>query len=189
MLKFKPFSGPRRYCFVDPDTGVEFIESSKKLLKGRIRQYREANKLEEIENLDLVLEHYWCGLPENFGSCEFVERVPRGLFATLKGGVTLFSNVLYGKTVSQEVADERANQCAGCKYNILPADKGFEKFSNDLALAARGDKRTSRDDELGQCGACGCVLKMKVWYGDKIKIEPDWEGKMREVGCWQLKDK
>jgi len=190
FLKFKPFTGPERYVFKDPDTGRELVERNKSDLIVRIRQYRSANGLADIEYLPSVLENHWCGLAENVGRCERIERLPRGVWAYLQGGVRLLKTVMYKSFVRQDVADKRAAQCVECKYNVIPTDNaGFEKWSNDLAEAATGGRQSAYHKDLGQCAVCTCVLKMKVFYDGEIDIKKEWVAPMEEVGCWQLKGK
>lgn len=188
FLKFLPFQGPLVYRWADPDTGRQFQSNTKQSLMERITAYRQTNNLEEIEHLSFVLENYWCGLPENEGKCVKAE-VKRGFLGYVKGGIALIKNIAYDKMVSLIEANKRADQCASCKYNVFPDKKGFIAWSDQIAEAAVGLRKTEKHNELGNCEVCSCPLRAKVFYGGDIKIENEWRVRMEEVKCWQLKGK
>lgn len=186
IFKFRPFTGPSRYVFKDPDTGLEFLENSKKTLMDRIRSYRSQNKLAEIEFLDDVLEIYWCTLGENVGRC-----VPRkleiGVLPFIKGGITVLKNFLYDKVVTPEVAEKRSLQCVGCPYNRLPDSEGLKSWLDLIAINSVKSRRTTQYEKLGTCSVCECPLNMKVWYAGKIdKPTEEQQKKYDSISCWQL---
>ena len=183
--KFHPFEGPAEIKFKDPDTGREFKENDKQTLVNRIRVYRAQNNLEPIEELESVLECYWCGLPENAGKCGPVT-LKRGFMAYLKGGMALIKNMAYPSTVSQEEADRRASICVKCPKNVFPDKGAFLKWSDEIAYHSIGDRRSKLHDELGNCEICSCPMRAKVWHDGKIDLEPEWIEPMKSVGCWQL---
>lgn len=189
FMKLKSFAGPKNYTFKDPDTGHTFNAPTRDALVKEIISYRLQNELPPIVHIQAVLENYWCGLPENQGSCEST-KLRRGLFGYIQGGVVLLQNVFYGNKyiVEQEVADERSKQCKGCKFNSFP-DKGpFIEWSDRLAEASLGSSKKSKyHDDLGNCDVCSCPLRAKVFYGGVVKIEKAQKEKYKEVNCWQLK--
>lgn len=189
FYKFLNFTGPAQYVWKDPDTGHLFKEKNKQDLINRITIYRSQNNLEEIEQLSFVLESYWCSLPENFGRCEAVKSLPRGLLGYIKGGVALLRNLAYKDFAKQEVADERSRICSNCPLNVFPDRNGFIRWSNDIAEASVGDRKASHHDELGQCAACSCPLRAKVFYTGKINLTAEQEELIKTVkpDCWQLK--
>lgn len=155
----------------------------------QIRNYREQNQLPDIPYLETVVENYLCGLPENVGKCDKI-KIKRGILEYIKGGVALLENVFYGESnmVSEEVANSRAAICIECPYNVFP-DKGpFIEWSDKLAEAATHGKRSIHHTKLGNCMACQCPLRAKVWYGGKIKLTKEERAKMGAVGCWQIKE-
>lgn len=157
-------------------------ELSKKTLIDRITLYREQNSMTPIEYLPETLENYWCGLPENVGKCESTT-MPLGILAVLRGGIAVLKNYMYKSFISQEAAELRAKQCAGCKYNTL----GDKSWADHLALHSVGGKRTAQYDRLGKCDVCNCALNMKVFYDGKVsKPSPEQLDKYNEVSCWQL---
>jgi hypothetical protein len=184
ILKFKPFQGPIQYNFVDPDTGYQYVEQSKKDLISRITNYRSQNKLEPIEFIDEVLENYWCQQPENVGRC--VERKMKlGILPMIRGGVAVLKNFMYSSFVSQEEAEKRAAQCAGCKYNVIPENAGVKRWLDMIALNSVGERKTSQYSKLGTCNVCSCPLNMKVFYAGTLEPTKEEIEKYEEVGCWQ----
>ncbi len=188
FYRFKPFTGPVSYTFKDPDTGREFEEKSKAELIERISAYRKQNNLEELEHMGFVLENYWCSLPDNMNNCVPVEKLKRGLIGYIKGGIALLANLTYKNPVHQVVADTRAKICTGCQLNVFPDQGGFIAWSNQIAEASVGDRKSKYHEELGQCGGCSCPLRAKVWYGGRIELTKEQESVMREAKpeCWQL---
>lgn len=184
MQKLTAFAAPARYVFRDPDTKYEYLATSKAALVNHITNYRVQNRLKPIEHLDAVLENYWCGLPENLGRCEPL-KLKRGLLSYVKGGVGLLETVLMKHIVSSEEAEARAKICAGCPLNVFPDKDGFIKWSDAIAEAATGGKKTTLDEQLGNCSVCSCTLKAKVWFGGKLRLKPEERKQMLEVNCWQ----
>jgi hypothetical protein len=187
LLKFRPFNTSLVWKFQDPDTRFHYSADSRENLVRLIVQYRANNQLPPIERLDLVLENYLCRLPQNAGKCCARGKLQRGLYTFLKGGLVLVQNLLYDKTVDDEVANERAKQCVACPLNVFP-DKGpFVKWADRIAEASVGPKTTAYNDKLGSCAACTCVLKAKVWYAGTLTLSKEEKGMMEAVNCWQLK--
>lgn len=185
--KFKAFEAPHSYNFRDPDTQAPFITATKQELINQVTAYREQNDLPRIEELEKVLENYWCGQVENSGKCVPDAEITRSLMTYIKGGVVLLSNMLYKKFATQEAADARAKQCTTCKYNSFP-DKGpFFKWADDLAIQSVGQRKTTLDNEIGICAICTCNLRSKVHYGGTLdKFTPEQTKRLTEVSCWQL---
>ena len=189
FFRFKAFTGPQAYKFKDPDTGREFNELSKDELIRRITAYRQQNNLETIDELSMVLESYWCGLPENAGRCGPAGPLRRGFLGYLKGGVALVKNLLYHRVVEQKEADRRSEICAGCILNVFPDKGAFLSWSDDIMIASTGrDRRSKRHDDIGQCAGCTCPLRAKVWYGGRIDLTKQQESDMKQANpaCWQL---
>ncbi len=153
----------------------------------QIKNYRIQNQLPPIEHLDVVLENYWCSLPENEGLC-LPMKLARGFRTSVFGGVALVVKWLKGDFVTDEVANERANQCVKCPNNYFP-DKGpFVQWSDQVALEMVGNRRVALHNELGSCAVCSCPLRAKVFVAGPFKLEPQWKPEMEKVNCWQLKE-
>lgn len=187
MLVLSPNEVPDRYDYVDPDTGQLFVFSTKQQLIQHIISYRAQNKLEPIKHLNLVLEDYWCRRRVNAPKCIPVT-LQRGWVATLRGGLRVLENIFFGeeKMVTQEIADRRSEICVNCPHNIF-IDKGpFIQWSDDIAEASTGGRRSKHHDDLGNCGVCSCPLRAKVFAKD---VEPtDEERPQLPAFCWQLEN-
>lgn len=184
--KFKPFQASPVFSFKDPDTGHPYNAKSLGSLYKDIILYREQNNLEPIENLNLVVENYLCGLPENCNSCE--ERpLGRTLWQYVQGGMLLLKNIVYKEYAPQEVAEKRALQCSTCEFNINPDRGAFEQWADGVAIAQVGDRKTSLDSKLFSCVVCSCVLRGKVHYGGTLpKFSDEQRKKFEKVSCWNL---
>ena len=187
LLKtFKPFTGPVKYVFKDPDTSFIYQAADKKELLNRIVSYRKQNELEPIEALDIVVDNYLCGLPENRANCKHLP-LERNWMGYVRGGLALLKNMLYKSYVSQAVADERASICIQCPHNVFPDKGNFLIWSDTQAEAAVGDRKSIHHDRLGNCEICTCTLKAKVWFGDEIVL-PQEEYVQLPDFCWQKKE-
>lgn len=188
MRRLLPFTGPAAFVFKDPDTGFNFYSRSREELVNRIIHYRAQNELPPIEHLNLVLENYWCSLPQNAGSCEDY-KLQRGWMAILKGGIQILENMFFGEKnmVDLETAEARAKICKGCPKNIFLEDKaGFIKWSDEIAEASTGGKTTSNNKYLGNCAVCSCPLRALVW-SKYPKIEISKQDEYPDF-CWKLHD-
>lgn len=186
-LQFKPFSAPKVYRFKDPDTGNLFAGKTLEQVRIQVLSYRSQNQLEAIEYLPMAIEHYTCCLPENVALCESRANLSRSVMSYLKGGIALLKNLAYNKFATQEVADERAAACIGCPFNVFDNKGPFVKWSDDIALASVGDRKSVHHDKLGNCAICSCVLRAKVFFGDKLTL-PAAEVAMMPEHCWQKKE-
>ena len=169
LLKFNPFTDSKTFQFKDPDTGHVYKASSREGLLRQILDYREQNRLPEIESLREVVDHYLCLLPENAGSCQYETNQKRGFLTYAKGGLMLLKKVFYGEhmMVPQEVAEKRAAICLRCPLNRYPEDASrgmVDAWADSVALHSTNDRHTSVDALLHECAACKCVLKAKVFY-------------------------
>ena len=192
MLTFRPFQTSSVWKLPDPDTAYLHTGRTRAELIGNIVSYRAQNKLDKIERLDLVLDNYLCSLPENLGKCRQTA-LQRGFLQYFKGGLTLLSNLWYGEKnmVSQEEADRRSSICKDCPCNVFPDRNMFIKWSDDIALNSIGDRKSAHYNDLGNCEACSCCLRAKVWYRGPFNISKEERAKMQlcNPNCWQLKEK
>lgn len=190
MRIFKPLDSPVTWKLPDPDTGYLHTGRSLSELVKFIVSYRSQNGLKEIAHLDIVISNYLCSLPENVGKCKSI-KIKRGILQYLKGGVALLENIFYGEAnmVPQEEADRRAAICVDCPCNVFPDRGTFLQWTDDMALHAVGDRKSTYHDKLGSCEGCTCVLKSKIFFKGHFKLSKDEEDKMQECSagkCWQL---
>jgi hypothetical protein len=192
MLKFKALEAPDKYLFVDPDTGRKYQANTKEAIIKQIVSYRAQNELEPLEMLGVVIDAYMCTLPAYRYKCEPSEQFSRSIFGYVKGGITLLKNMFYGEKnmVNQPTADARASQCTFCKFNVFPDKSAFLRWSDDVAKASTGGRRSKYYNKLGNCKVCSCPLKAKVWYkGVDDKFSREERKLFKEVNCWQLKNR
>lgn len=192
MFTFKPFQTSPVWKLPDPDTGHLHTGTTRAELVSNIINYRAQNRLDKLERLDLVIDNYLCSLPENVGKCRPAP-MKRGLLQYAKGGLMLLSNLWYGdeNMVDQAKADERATICKDCPCNEFPDRGMFIQWSDDIALNSVGERKSAHYDSLGNCAACSCCLRAKVWYKGPFKLSKDESAKMQLCNsqCWQAKEK
>lgn len=183
--RLKVFEAPSSYPFIDPDTGRQFLAPDKASLIKQIVSYRAQNRLDPIEEIDLVLENYWCSLPGNIGKCH-TERLERSFFQTVRGGIALVTNVFFGNDamVSDEEAERRAQICLQCPNNSFPDQKGkFDSWADKLAEASTHGRKVSVNEQLGNCMICSCNLRAKVFKKPPFSF-PEDERKALPDFCW-----
>lgn len=185
--RFKAFNGPKNIYFVDPDTGQKLVASDKEQLIKHIVAYRNQNNLPPIEELDMVLENFWCVQEENKYNCVTIEDTPLGILGYIKGGIVLFKNVMFKDFAPQEVAEERAKQCVMCPFNNFPDHAGFLEWTKKAAVDSVGERKVAVQEQLGECRACGCPLRAKVHYKGTLSFNDQERANMESVSCWQLK--
>lgn len=136
------------------------------------------------------------------------QNLPRQLAANAAAAVTRAENAAAGvgvvldwlgdslEPVALDLAEKRAAVCAGCPQNGRP-----DFFQKLLGMAASGVKqlielkndlelKTSVDDKLKYCGACDCVITLKVHAPmAHIKAHTRDEVKAKlDPRCWMLKE-
>lgn len=190
FLRFTPLHAPKEFTFRDPDTKRAFQGNSIADLCAQVRAYRKSNELAELDYLETVVENYLCRRPKNWGGCEPIGELKRGVYRTIRGGVALIQNLMFKSFVSQEVADQRAEICVACPLNVFP-DKGpFIEWSDKLAEDSVGDRKSKLHNQLATCTGCGCPLRSKIWWNGKIKLRKREIERMKIANskCWQLKE-
>lgn len=191
LLMLKPFAGPKRFVFKDPDTGFDYEAKNLKELVQRIISYRSQNRLEPLLHLDIVLHAYWCTLPENVGDCCDRPRLDRGLKAYVKGGIALIENLWFGEKarVTSNEAKRRGAICLKCPYNVNPEKGKFDDWADRMAEYSVGDVKSAYHSQLFNCEVCSCNLRAKVWWNGDMGLSDEQKTKMEAVGCWQLDNK
>lgn len=109
------------------------------------------------------------------------------LHGLLHGKVSRGEEVFVGK----EAANRRAEICAGCEANVIPASKGWLQSWADGQMLAMVENRTVRDQEkLGVCEVCSCELRAAVWWDSDILISSMRGAKFVHrfpAHCWKKK--
>lgn len=186
--RLRAFEAPSYYVFKDPDTAFVYTARSREELVRSILSYREQNNLPPIEALNVVLENYWCGLPENNGKCQEHTTLNRSLMGYIRGGIALLQNMAFPSFATQDEADVRSEQCANCPYNSFPDRGPFLKWSDEVAVSCVGERKSKRHNDLGNCSVCTCPLRSKVFWNKPLeKFDDEQLVQLRKVNCWQLK--
>lgn len=162
-------------AYEDPDTGIVIKADTFKQLYMRVKKLREEKHL-PTHNLEYTLEQWVCSrVPEGTPYCREAEDHLHIRKPLKKGyGVqdvinftNAVKNTILNGTVSTEEANRRADICAGCPYNItLPGCSscaGVTRLAANTIFGFLGKKKVKQEDNLKQCGICGCALTAKVW--------------------------
>lgn len=119
-------------------------------------------------------------------------------FSRLGTGVTTIGALIASgkKPVEEPVAEQRAAICVACPKNIQ--GDFFSIFTKPIAMLIRSqieDKRvrklrTSLDDKLGTCDACGCPMELKVHFPLDIIREHIKKPELDQLdpSCWILRE-
>ena len=171
---------PGGWSWTDPDTNVKIQTLAYVDLIRQVEAYFDANKLPKVENWRAVvddeicrqngIEDSHCGEPAKPAPIP-PERAlqPQDLLNFLKT-VRQWASKGFSFVSSAE-AERRAAICATCPQNIaVPGCTGCQGILNYVreTLNRRANHRglepkvTSKDDQLQNCGVCGCVLEVKV---------------------------
>lgn len=167
-----------------------------------------ANQLDEF-NAQRCLSAGWTDFVENSASPPMPvflspQRLPRpaavGVGTSLKRaavGVATIRDWWLGdslKPVDQALAEKRAATCVACPLNVEPNFLGklaanvAETFKGLMAAKADMDLKTSLDDKLFSCSACGCWNPLKIWVGlphIQKNMKPEEKLKLH-ASCWIL---
>lgn len=162
---------------------MELQGGSKQQLVNNIIAIREQNGLDPIEHINIVIDNYLCGKPENKGLCEAFS-LSRTFGQWMKGTVSFFKDMRYRKYASQATADARAKICLKCPHNTKADKSALETASDWLTTATIEDRKAFRHQDLHSCTICSCPLKCKVWYGDKIENPKPVNDNLPDY-CWQ----
>lgn len=187
LMRIRPGSGPVAWKFRDPDTGHLYEAKDRNSLINQIGNYRAQNELAPLQEPGLVIENYLANLPENRANAEPTPPLRRGLVAYLKGGIALLDMIYYGEKamVAPNVAESRAGICVKCPMNQFPDRSAFIQWADSMAEAATGGKRVPQYDSLGNCNACSCNLRSKIWYKGPFNPSAEERSKMPDY-CWQI---
>lgn len=98
------------------------------------------------------------------------------------------------RPVSQDMAQERARMCLNCpKHDV--SRPIYEALAKGIALTVRQQielknqmkLRVEGEKSLHLCGACDCVLRLKIWAPLEFVKETTALEKL-DVNCWIRKE-
>jgi hypothetical protein len=204
-LKITDQPPPGWFRFTCPETGYKISgEHTIQGWYGRIERHYKDNNIPLPENWKELAEDQLCKqLPS--GCCYFTDGgdapgiTPVLSFEKILQGVKSIANMaktaLKGEDVfvSQEEAEQRANICTRCYYNMnanFCMGCGGARVIIDIVGEVKGSRTTTVDYALQNCGVCGCrndaivhIKKNLLLSGeseDTTKSRPDW--------CWLKND-
>lgn len=189
----------------------EFSASDKPLtassypsLLTKIRKYRAANGIAITGTFESEVQDNICKLlvaAGHPGECvdanhAFIphdRRVAFSLSDAIQGTLTIGAFVLSGdRPVSQEVADLRAEICAGCEFNVEHGESCTNCFATlnkieGVVTQLLGRCSTPSDAALKSCWHCGCFNKAQVWLPLKAlqRFFPEEKNSQLPDYCWK----
>jgi hypothetical protein len=189
-------SGGWRYT--DPDLGITITHINLGQVFQGATQLRVANKRGLPRMWPMVFRSLVCeqmGLDDRFCKpfvnphTETKEKDPkrRVTFGDVRNFLAVLREWMQTRAdfVSPDEAERRASICAGCPHNI-PAT-GCAGCTNIVALVTSviGGRKTSKDDQLENCGICGCANRAQI----HIPLEVLAEGVTSDMEfpdyCWK----
>lgn len=196
-LKSLDVAPPDFYVYTDPDTGWLCEGRDYYSWVSKERDHRNANNLPVPNNLGELMQQQLCKrLPPDL--CTYDPSDPEWVDVRLTwddvyGAVKTYREwKAQGKPfVPNEEAERRAKICANCYLNVHVA--GCGGLCNEivrLVTETKGDKKTSVDGQLKNCGACKCVNSAQIWFPIDVLLandSPDKQPKYAE-NCWKKVD-
>mgnify|MGYP006270111269 CR=1 FL=1 len=192
---------PGGYSFTCPETGYRFsgYHNADELYRQIEAHYR-ANDIPLPDNWRELVEDQMCQrLPA--GWCQYDDGTPaagitEGLsFDRIMQGITSLSNMAAEAAkggdpfVDQDEAEKRADICTRCFYNVPSGfcmGCGGARVILDMVAKVKGNRTTSKDGALQNCGVCGCRNDAIVHVKRNILLSgenPDTTNK-RPAWCW-----
>lgn len=162
LLKRLDTAPPDFFRYVDPDTGHEIIAVDYWGWVEKAKEHRKANNLGIPYDLEAQMQDQYCHtIPSEY--CQY-ER--EGTWVNLRlalDDILTVTRALIdsakGDFVSQEEAERRASICSRCYLNVNATGCGACRQIANLVAPGR---TTSQDQNLKNCGVCGCYLRPKV---------------------------
>lgn len=187
---------PDGYRFTHPETGHKTESTDERAWLKAIKKYREDNGFPPIEEAD-IWDQFCKLLPP--GLCVYDDGSKPAWFVTTRLGVRdvmrgtkamaqfIFSGMAL---VSKEKADERAQICSRCYFNVPISGCAPCVGLASAILAISGANKTPSDASLRSCAVCACSTKAKVWLSNEIIAKSTTEEQMQRFPdfCWQRKE-
>jgi hypothetical protein len=150
------------------------------------------NGLDAPDNLEDQIQNFLCNLSPTGFCKEFINELvilPKDI---LNGTTALSLMMRMGKGayVDQEKANDRAEICADCEFNVEnPGCYSCKGFKRVVEKVQRG-RSTYLDDELKVCGICKCFTKALVHVDIQILDATTRENEINRYpeGCWKKKE-
>lgn len=163
---------PDGFRFFQAETRTMVRASDYSNLFVNVKAHRKANNLPMGNFWEAEVENQLCEqLPPGFCKQDAHPAMRRNVFSrigleqVMAGTTTVANWVASGlHTVSQELADSRADTCSRCYYNVQIGGLcgGCQHLANLAAKFTQG-RKTSSDYFLKACAVCHCSLQVKCW--------------------------
>lgn len=182
------------YCYTGiPTTDGKRSYQSIEELMDHIEYRRESMGYSPIPHLSATIQHYLYLVgeaPKSYfhavrqendpllsgkkDASSQLKEIQTGAALALSLSYSALSNVVTAGSAgwtTNKIATERAEICYNCPENA-PVKKSVLTKAGQKALSFFSRKRTTPfDDELNDCGICGCPLKEKVHYSEELIVE------------------
>lgn len=191
-----------------PETKKVLTGSNLPELKLKIQAQYVGAGYDVPSDLDLKIEAYMCALDRMRDYCEqrqtsIFDTVAKSLsssgnlYHTFHAAVQCMRTMIShiggtGEKITQEVAESRASDCAGCPKNssvagCLNCNKGVV---GQLIGKIVGSRVTKRDGELLFCQVCHCATRSKIWTKHEAiwKHMPEGQKKALPETCWIISE-
>jgi hypothetical protein len=196
---------PGMYRYTCPETGYKIAgEHSKEGLFARVELHYKDNNIplpgdwkERVEDqMCKQLPTGWCNYSDEDSGYGFT---PDLSFDKVLKGITSLSSMVFAALKGEEIfvdgneANQRAEICTRCFYNMSTSFCGACNAGNVIAETVskvKGGRSTPSDDDLKNCGICGCkneaivhIKKNLLLSGEKAEIT-----EKRPAWCWMKND-
>ena len=180
--------------YIDPMTGEPVVGDTSIKITKKVEAIRLERGL-PIDNIQKDVEEHLCRLIPSW--CERKIRGPMIRKEFTKADVLAFiesvkGTILSGGVVEKSLAEDRAQACLQCPYNLsLAGCEGCNGVSNVIFSMLGATRRVKIITQLKSCGICGCSLKAKIWVPkdvlEKTSHIQNTKGEF-PAWCWVEKD-
>lgn len=186
-------SPPGGWKLTVTQTGIRITAPFFGILRNRVRDHMRANSIPITEDFD-----EWCADAAcrecGFGGpfCKKSEPKPESeklpylsLAMARRFVETMWQVIKDRRFVSREEAERRAEICRGCE--LATAIGGCKGCSSLFRKLERVMKHNPIDMPKHQefCGACGCVLRLKVFIPNDVLDRAETERPKYHPSCWR----
>jgi len=181
----------QRYFFHVEETDTRFEHPVLETLLEELRRHYVANNLPLPMKLREEVVDYICRhVPEKF--CVGTSDKPSARVVTpqrIRSFTETVSGVKTARRRGQDPfvppaeSERRATICSGCRFNDMSVCKtcdGLKGFARKLLGL---NKKTSRDEGLGVCYYCGCMVSVKVHIKREI-LDKSQRSVEYPAHCW-----
>lgn len=166
-LKDRKFGPPGGWRYEEPKTGKVFKEIVKVKLIDAVTKHRMQSGI-PVGDVEADIETWICKQMRP-GICVEDDARPQKAPArfTAQNVISFAKSIAHviknGGVVSQGEANRRGAICLGCPRNTNIGGCIPCSGVTTAVYSILGAKSTPYDNQLNECGTCGCALKAKIW--------------------------